>query len=190
MVQTDRHTSDSCSTTTLTPTDSDIMKAIGDWLSQTLLSPSWRIIAGQQNRIAPPTGPFIVMQIISRRALATTQHHYENETLIISQPYEISLQITAYGAKAGDEISRISTLWRDELTTQWFSQKSTRIAPISNSYPLQHAFTTAEQQYEDTWSITLKAALSMQLTTTSSTALELGLSSITEAEQIPSKTAL
>ena len=173
-------------TTQLIPTESTIMHMVGDWLTEVALPADWALIQGQQNRLPPPAQRFMVMQTITRRPLATNRHVYGHTTTTITQPVELAIQLTAYGDDAITTLGTISTLWRDPAAVSWFQQKRDDMAPINTGPIMQHSFITAEQQYEDSATLTLLLIIQTRLCRSAETALALSMSSIREVD-LPSQ---
>lgn len=173
-------------TTQLIPTESTIMHMVGDWLTEVALPADWALIQGQQNRLPPPAQRFMVMQTITRRPLATNRHVYGPTTTTITQPVELAIQLTAYGDDAITTLGTISTLWRDPAAVSWFQQKRDDMAPLNTGSIMQHSFITAEQQYEDSATLTLLLIIQTRLCRSAETALALSMSSIREVD-LPSQ---
>ncbi|WP_143280703.1 phage neck terminator protein [Bombella intestini] len=182
MVPPDRHTPDSLSAKyQLTPTESTVMQLLGDWLKEMVLPADWDLFQGQQNRLPTPQTSYLIMQVTSRRPLATNNHNYTAERVTISQPVELTIQLTARGPDALTVLGGISTLWRDRQTVAWFQQKRNDIAPSDTGPLTQQDFTNAEQQYESSATLPLHLILMTSITRSTETATALGLASITEA---------
>lgn len=182
MVPPDRHTPDTQPAEyQLTPTTGTIMQMLGDWLKATILPTDWGLFQGQQNRLPLPRAGYLIMQVTSRRPLATNSHDYDTASVTISQPVEMSIQLTARGPDALTVLGSISTLWRDRETVHWFRQRQNDMAP-SNTGPLtQQDFTSAEQQYETSATLTLNLVLMTSIRRPVETATALSLASMTEA---------
>lgn len=164
MAQSDLHqAARATSTARLAPTESALMTAMGRWLL-TALPPGWAIIQGQQNRVSPPDPPFAVMQIVTRTRRATNSHLYTDETVTIIQPLTLAVQVTLFGAGAGDGVVQLNTAWRDPGAVAFFTEALPDAAPLYGSAPRQHAFTTGEKQYEDTWSLDLYLNVNSSIT--------------------------
>ncbi|MCX5617123.1 hypothetical protein NQF86_00350 [Bombella sp. TMW 2.2543] len=181
MVSPDRHTSDPADSQ-LSPSESTIMQMVGDWLKATALPSDWALFQGQQNRLPPPRADFMVMQAVSRRPLATNHHEYSPTSVTITQPIELSIQLTAYGAAALTVFGSISTLWRDAGAVSWFQQRRNDMAPLGTGPLSQHGFISAEQRYDDSATLTLTLVVETRLCRPVETATALAMSSITEAD--------
>lgn len=162
------------STIQLTPTESQIMAAMGRWLG-TVLPPGWAITQGQQNRTPPPKPPFAVMQIITRKRRSTNSHIYSDQSVTLVQSLLLGVQITLFGPGAGDGVVQLNTAWRDPDAVAFFRTALPQAAPLYSSDPRQHAFTTAEKQYEDTWSLDLTLNVNASITRTAESATELSI---------------
>lgn len=163
MAQGDLHAATrSQSTAQLKPTESEVMTALGDWLG-TVLPAGWAIVQGQQNRTPPPTPPFAIIQIVTRKRVATNSRQYTDQSVTITQPLILGVQVMLFGAGAGDGVVQLNTAWRDPDAVDFFRTHLPQAAPMYGSDPRQHAFTTAEKQYEDTWSIDLFLNINTQI---------------------------
>lgn len=169
----------------LTPTESQIMKAVGDWLKTQVLSAPWTIQQGQQNRTSTMDAPFAIMQIVSRNRYATNARHYGADgTLTITKPEKMAIQITTFGQGAGNAVSTINACWRDPDACEWFRQNLPQMAPCYARDPIQHAFVTAEKQYEDQWSVDVIADVQAAFTRSFEGATQLSMNQITEAQTL------
>lgn len=161
------------------------MKAIRLWLLGNVLGSDWTVQQGQQNRAPTMQAPFAIMQIISRNRYATNSRRYGPDgTLTIIKPEKMAIQITTFGQGAGNAVSLINACWRDPDACAWFRQNRPEMGPLFASDPMQHAFVTAEKQYEDQWSVDLHADVQAQLTRPYGSATQLSMNSITEAQTL------
>lgn len=169
----------------LKPSESDIMKGIGDWLVQNILPPPWTVRQGQQNGVATEEMPFAIMQIITRQRYATNNRRYSPDgSVTIIKPERMGIQISTFGTGAGNAVSLINTMWRDPDAVEWFRANVPGVAPLYASDPMQHPFTTAEKQYEDQWSVDLIADVLASVTKPGQSALHLGMEAVTQAETL------
>ncbi|MXV58915.1 LIC_12616 family protein [Saccharibacter sp. EH70] len=170
----------------LTPTEPQIMKALGDWL-ETVLPSGWVVLQAQQNRATPPLPPFALMQIISRKRKATNSREYHDQSVTIIQSLIMSIQVTLYGTGAGDGAVQLNTAWRDHDAVTFFRDVLPEAAPLYGSEPRQHPFTTAEKQYEDTWSLDLALHVNSRITRPVESAKELTMTA-ESADKLLTKT--
>lgn len=143
------------SAVTFTPTDFDIHKALGQWLLTALPAP-FSVRLGQQNRTASPVGPYCLMQQVTSQILATNGSTYSDAARVVTELREITVQVSAFGIGAGDALRQVAGLWRDFYATDWFRENADILSPLWAGEPRQMGFITAENQYEDQWSVDLK----------------------------------
>lgn len=167
----------------LTPSEDDIMKGLGDWLTQTILPPSWTVRQNQQSGGGTDDTPFILMQVITRRRYATNSRtHNPDGSVTIVNHEKLGIQIMTSGAEGSDVISLISTMWRDTDTVEWFRQNVPGMAPLQTSRPRQHGITTSGKQRAGRWSVDLIADVQASITRPEQSAIHLGMQSITQAD--------
>jgi hypothetical protein len=87
-------------------------------------------------------------------------------TNTLMQPTEFTAQIDIHGPSSADNAQRVTTLWRDEYAILGFQEIGAGIVPLYTSDPRQLAFTNAEQQYEDRWSVDLCMQINPVVTVT------------------------
>lgn len=165
------------------------MKAIRLWLLGNVLGSDWTVQQGQQNRAPTMVAPFAIMQIISRNRYATNTRRYNADgTLTVIKPERMAIQIMTFGQGAGNAVSTINACWRDPDACAWFRANLPQMGPCFARDPIQHAFTTAEKQYEDQWSVDLIADVQATFTRSYGSAIQLGMSQITEAQTLHTTT--
>ena len=169
----------------LTPSESDILKAIRMWLLNYVLPAPWTVQQGQQNRAPTMQAPFAIMQILTRNRYATnSRRNNPDGSITLIKPEKLSVQITTFGNGAGNVVSLINAMWRDMAATEYFRNAVPGFAPLYASNPMQHAFITAEKQYEDQWSVDLYADVLANLTMPGQSATHLGMNSVTTADSL------
>lgn len=130
-----------------------------------ILPPGVEVRLGQQNRVASPVGPFVLMTVIQRRQIATNGGRYTATGRIVTRQERVTVQISAFGAGAGDCIQRIATLFRDPYATDFFSAQLYPVAPLYAEEPRQVVFINGEDQYEDQWVSDLHLQANYEYTT-------------------------
>jgi hypothetical protein len=70
-------------------------------------------------------------------------------------PHEWTIQIDVHGPLSGDNVSRITGLFRSEYATTAFAQTGFDVQPLYADDPSQRPFINAEQQYEYRWGVDL-----------------------------------
>lgn len=164
MVETGcRPSNQSSSGIIVTPSESDIYRAVGDWLKATLPS-GFSVLQGQANRTPSPTGPYAAMVIVTKRRLATNAWSYGAGTRSVIEPTHIAVQVNLFGAGAGDAVQQIQLLWRDFYTTDFMRALGNVVSPLDTSDPRQSPFINAEANYEDEWSIDLRCQANVTTT--------------------------
>lgn len=141
---------------TSSPSDVEINTSLRSWLL-TVVPDGYRVIQGQQNGTAAPSGPFILFTPLFRRRIATNASSYSSTTRDVVEPMELTFQISAFGDTAGEAVQRISALWRDMYAADWLSNHTSGvISPLTASEPRQTGFINSDKQYENNWTIDLR----------------------------------
>lgn len=177
-------------TFTLTPTEDDVFKALGDFL-QDILPPQdpagspielFIVVAGQENRVPEPKQKnFIVFIPLRMPRLATNFEHLvgtgPQQGLVqsIRQNTEVVFQIDVHGPEAFNNANRISTLFRSSYAADYFEAKGKPIAPLFADDPRQAQFTDGEQQYEDRYIIEAHLQVNFTVTAVTQSARELAV---------------
>lgn len=138
----------------LTPTDTDIYTAVRAWLLS-ILPGNVRVIQGQQNRAAPPPGPFISMTLIGRERIATNGTEYTDTKRIVSEQVKRTMQLDLFGSASGDMMQVVTALWRDFQASDYFRNSGGILSPLYTSSVRQLGFINGAKQYEDCWSVDL-----------------------------------
>lgn len=149
---------------TVSPTEQDLFKSIGNWL-KTVLPAGTYILQGQQNQTAQPIGINATMLLITRRRLATNSWTYTPTSRIVTEPTQIAIQVSVFGTGSGDAIHRVHSMWRDLYTTDYMENDGDFVIPLYSTDPRQLGFVTAEDQYADGWSVDLHMQVNFQITT-------------------------
>ncbi|QCE34689.1 hypothetical protein FAI40_04610 [Acetobacteraceae bacterium] len=148
----------------LSPSESEIYQAVGDWISA-VLGDGFNVIQGQQNQSPPPLNCFVTMVISNKERLATNGRHYTpDQKMVISDSSLFTIQVACVGKGSGEAISTLKTLWRDLSCCQFFIENLPSCAPVSSDNPVQEVLTTAENQYENRWSVGLRLNVLTEIT--------------------------
>lgn len=133
--------------------------------------PGIEVVRAQANRVPEPAGSdFIVMTQILRTRLATNidvyTDHYPSSPGVgaIRQATQFDVQLDVHGPASGDSVQIISTLWRDEYTTDFFDAGTIDVQALYASAPRQVPFINAEDQYENRWTIDLSMQINQVVT--------------------------
>ncbi|MCP1241767.1 hypothetical protein GOB86_10880 [Acetobacter lambici] len=149
-------------TCVITPTDGQIYGAVRNWLLN-VLPACVQVVLGQQNRVAPPLGPFVTMTLVERTRLATNSWAYTPTTREVSEPVRLGMQLGIFGAGAGGYAQTIAALWRDPSAGAFFAGLPFPLAPLDVGAPTQSGFRDGEHQYEENWSVTLHMQVTFNL---------------------------
>lgn len=130
----------------------DVITALGGFL-QPLVGQSTQIIRGQQNRVAPPPGPFVELTELRQIDLETPSGAFSaaNAQVSFTGPGQIDIQVDFYGPAAGDWCRAVKTVFRTWYATSAFPDG---IKPLFCTDSSQAPLTTGEEQYLDRWTIT------------------------------------
>lgn len=139
---------------TLGLTESQITTALDSYL-KTILPTGVSVTLGQQNRVSPPLGPYLVMTIIGRERLGTNTWTYTATTRAVITPTEMTIQVGSYGTGAGDNIQIVLSTFRDMYAADFFTSLGMPVAPLYCVGPRQEVFINASNQYEDAWNADL-----------------------------------
>ncbi|WP_415537985.1 LIC_12616 family protein [Gluconobacter oxydans] len=164
------------STLLTAPTDSQIYTALGEWM-KTVLPAGTDIMQGQLNQTAQPIGPYCIMFLIARRRLATNSCTYTATERIVVEPTELTIQVSVFGNGAGNAVSVVQSLWRDLYAADFLTANGGILAPLYSSEPRQMQFVNGERQYEDAWSVDLKAQVNFTTTLPQQSATKLTVES-------------
>jgi hypothetical protein len=164
-------------TVTIAPTESDIFRALGDFLSDVLPAGS-EIIQAQDNRVPEPSAPnFVVMTPLRMPRLST--NHEEQASLGLemkfTQSAEAVFQLDVHGPLGFQNAGIISTMLRSGYAVDFFASRNAAIAPLYCGDPRQMPFINAEKQYEDRYIVEANLQVNLTATTASQSARELAL---------------
>lgn len=137
-------------------TQSDVLKAVGDFLVNVLPN-GFSVIPALDNLVAPPVTNYAAMQIVTQSRLATniqtdTLDLADGDYSQITQKIELSIQVDVYSETASDQSNVISTLFRDAYAYNFFPEN---IKPLYCDDPKQIVFVNDAMQYEKRFMIML-----------------------------------
>lgn len=155
-------------------TDSDILKAVGDFLVD-VLPIGFSVVQGLDNQVAPPITNFASMQIVTQQRLATNIREdvldlLGTDTTNITQKIELSVQVDVYSDTASEQANVISTLFRDEYAYNFMPEN---IKPLYCDDPKQIVFVNDAQQYEKRFMIMFYLQYDPTVTVNTQLAMEL-----------------
>jgi|VirMetMinimDraft_7_1064189.scaffolds.fasta_scaffold05301_6 hypothetical protein len=160
-------------------TQSDVLKAVGDFLV-TVLPSGFSVIQALDNLVAPPVTNYAAMQIVTQSRLATniqtdTLDLIDGDYSQITQKTEISIQVDIYSETASNQASVISTLFRDAFAYDSFPEN---IKPLYCDDPKQIVFVNDAMQYEKRFMIMLYLQYDPTVTVNTQLAVELNAPTI------------
>jgi hypothetical protein len=165
---------------TISITQANILTVLGNFLSA-ILPNTVAIIIGQQNRVPEPIGSdYVVMTPLFKERLSTNVDIYNGALLTetIEQDTEVTMQLDVHGPNSADNAQIISTLFRDEYATDFFTASGYNMAPLYADDPKQLPFTNGEQQVEQRWTIDAVMQVNPTITLTPQFAVHLGPTTI------------
>jgi len=143
---------------TVTPTESDVFKWLGDFLGQIL--PGVDVSQGQENYVPPSKDlDYIVMWPIRRSRLSTNHFSYTPATdpspavgsRTVAAPTDVVIQLDFHGVNCGDNTQVFTTLFRDPFATGYFATSG--YTPLYCDDGQQLAFETGENTFENRWTL-------------------------------------
>jgi hypothetical protein len=160
-------------------TQSDVLKAVGDFLV-TVLPSGFSVIQALDNLVAPPVTNYAAMQIVTQSRLATniqtdTLDLIDGDYSQITQKTEISIQVDIYSETASNQASVISTLFRDAFAYDGFPNN---VKPLYCDDPKQIVFVNDAMQYEKRFMIMLYLQYDPTVTVSTQLAVELNAPTI------------
>lgn len=114
--------------------------------------PDVEVVQGLNNGVPMPQQGFISMTTLSRRALSSNHHDYNEQEYSISRHLEYAVQLDCYGEQSSDWVALLSTLLVDDFACTVFPAN---IQPLYCDDAKQLALVSAEQQYEQRWVLVL-----------------------------------
>lgn len=160
-------------------TQSDVLKAVGDFLVNVLPN-GFSVIPALDNLVAPPVTNYAAMQIVTQSRLATniqtdTLDLADGDYSQITQKIELSIQVDVYSETASDQSNVISTLFRDAYAYNFFPEN---IKPLYCDDPKQIVFVNDAMQYEKRFMIMFYLQYDPTVTVSTQLAVELNAPTI------------
>lgn len=163
--------------TTVTPTRSDVMKALRAFI-QSLVGTNIEVIEGLGNRVAMPRaattpggvpGPkgFIVLTWILQNTLSTNLDSYADpfpsngNGKTVSVDLAVTVQCDCYGQQSANWATIIATIMQDQYASD---QLLPVCAPLYADAPQMAALIDEEQQYLERWTFGLHINYNPQIT--------------------------
>jgi hypothetical protein len=110
-----------------------------------------QIVRGQTNRAAMPLTGFVELTELLQIPLETPISVETSDTVTITGPTRIDVQVDFYGPSSGDQCKSVLNVFRTQYATAQFPDN---IAPLFCSDGRQGPLINAEQQYESRWTLT------------------------------------
>jgi hypothetical protein len=142
-------------------TDTDVYAAVLAFITL-VVGPSVEILQGQQNRVAPPLDPFVLMTALGAERIGTntdgttpvlTSGVVTGFTASVSADYRYRVQVDFYGgAEAEAWATSAELLWRDGIA---FDSMPSNIKPIYSERLEQNPLIDAEHQWRRRWCLLL-----------------------------------
>jgi len=152
------------------------LKALGDAITALL---GGTVILGIENRVAMPTGNFIVMTPLRDERQSTNVTEYPERTGTLTHELnrddtvysELTIQLDCYGTNAREQSAALMMLSRSDLMISY------GITPLFASDPHNLPFVDSEQQNRERWTLDLTAQFNTTWTQPiySATELETGV---------------
>jgi hypothetical protein len=145
-------------TVTLSLTEADVFRVLGDYLTSVLPN-TVEIIRGQVNRTASPlVSDYVVMTSNFRSRLETNISSWDEvgpNPVVISylEPTQFVAQVDVIGPGSADNSQVISALFRSENATNFFATSGVDMQPLFVEDPKQIPFIGGEQQFQERWTI-------------------------------------
>lgn len=109
---------------------------------------------GQQNRLAMPTGGFVILTPMNKKRLSTNVASYvipTGDVLSVSVAQQFNIQIDCYGVDSGDWASILQMGFRDQFAFDLMVNSK----PLYADDPIQLPLVNGEEQYEERWTLQL-----------------------------------
>lgn len=142
---------------TISVTQSMLYTALRTFLLGLVTCP---VLQSQQNRMAMPTGDFILMTGLGTPSLSTDKTTFApgssnpgNETHARSTQWNV--QLDCYGPDAADIAALIATAFKTDYAAAQFALAAIEIQPLYANDPRQMTIVDSEQQYEPRWIVEL-----------------------------------
>lgn len=148
---------------TLSITESDLYKALGDFLQGLFVGT--QIERTQQNGVPMPRGEFITMTSLNSAGLSTGVVNYTAPATagmgqqLITRTTQWQCQLDFYGIGAERNALLLATLYRSEYATDAFHRGGGILTPLYCSDPRQTTLINGEQQYEPRWTLDIQAQI-------------------------------
>lgn len=140
-------------TLAISPTLDDVYAAMVTFIMGIIPLDANHVLKGNQNRVAMPTGPFAIMNVISQKRIRTNQDSWDTTIpdpsgIVREQGIKLEMQIDLYGPSSGDWAAIFSTMFRDPYGCDALAPNC---QPLYADEPRRAPLVTGEDQYLDRW---------------------------------------
>lgn len=141
------------------PNEDAVLTAVRAFLIQYVIPAHGEVITSNDDRVAPPKVPYIVMNPISKPRISTNLDSYETsiigtatvatQTIVKPTKFAIQLDCVDKDGDATNWVDTLSAIWFSELGAQFFAPYG--IAPLYNEDPKFAPWVNSENQWENRW---------------------------------------
>jgi hypothetical protein len=140
-------------TLTVSPKLDDVYAAMVSFIMGIIPLDAAHVLKGNQNRVASPTGPFAILNIITQKRIRTNVDTWDTTIpdpsgIVREQGIWLEMQVDLYGPDSGDWAAIFSTMFRDDYGCQALAPNC---QPLYADDPTRAPLVTGEQQYLDRW---------------------------------------
>lgn len=151
----------------VTPTADDVYTVVRAFIMDQLALDGAHVVLGFGNRVAMPTGPFVLMSNATKKRLGTNSMTWDMvddapTSIDLTQPQKLTIQLDCYGPASGEWSDILSTLLRSEIGCDALAPTC---QPLYADDPMRIPLTNAEAQYEDRWKVTLSLQYNVTVST-------------------------
>lgn len=164
---------------TVENTLTDVYTVLGSFIIAQLGLNAGQVVQGYPNRVAMPTGPFVLITGMLKKRLRTNVDNYQSTTdpapapgpVTAEQGMQVDVVLDCYGPQSSDWSDILSTLLRDNVGCLALAPKC---QPLYADDPMRAPLVDAEAQYEDRWIVTARIQYNPITTTAQTYATTLG----------------
>ena len=137
----------------VSPVLDDVYAAVVAFILGIIPLDAAHVLKGNQNRVATPTGPYAILNVITQKRLTTNVDTWDTTIpdpagIVRQQSIQLEMQVDLYGPASGDWAAIFSTMFRDDYGVQALAPNC---APLHADEPTRAPLITAESQYLDRW---------------------------------------
>lgn len=153
---------------TVTPVTDTVYAALSAFIMAQLNLDQLHVVQGYGNRVAMPTGPFVLLTYTAKKRLGTNLQDWSNDpdnpptNISFTQPQMVTVQIDCYGPQSSEWSDILSTLLRSYVGCDALAPSC---QPFYADDPKRMPLTDAEDEYEDRWIVTLQLQVNSVVST-------------------------